>query len=158
MNEMPDGLLPVPDGRGGGSDVVAPDLLMRYLDGELSPDQRRSVESALSNSTELQRELSLYRAMHEDLSGIRLRGQALNRSVWARVNTRLTRPMGWLLLNVGIAIWVVYGVWVYFSSAVPTWEKLTTAAVVIGILLLFASVIHDRYREWLTDPYRDVQR
>ena len=33
-----------------------------------------------------------------------------------------------------------------------------TGAIVIGILLLFASVIWERYRVWLTDPYRDIQR
>ena len=27
-----------------------------------------------------------------------------------------------------------------------------------GILVLLASVIWERYREWLTDPYRDIQR
>jgi hypothetical protein len=38
------------------------------------------------------------------------------------------------------------------------WEKLATGAVVIGILALLTSVIWERYREWLTDPYRDVHR
>lgn len=158
MNDTPSGLIPSNGSASEGPEPVTNEMLMRYLDGELPPAERRRVDESLAGSTELQRELALFRAMHEDLSGIRLHGQNVNRSVWTRVNSRLTRPMGWLFLNLGIAIWVVYGTWIYFSSAVPTWEKLTTAAVVIGILLLFASVIHDRYREWLTDPYRDVQR
>ena len=33
-----------------------------------------------------------------------------------------------------------------------------TGAVAIGMLALLASVIWERYREWLTDPYRDIQR
>lgn len=158
MSDTPGGLTPATGGASGPLEPVSNEMLMRYLDGELPPEERRRMDESLAASTELQRELALFRAMHEDLSGIRLRGQNVNRSVWTRVNSRLTRPMGWLFFNVGIAIWVIYGTWIYFSSAVPTWEKLTTAAVVIGILLLFASVIHDRYREWLTDPYRDVQR
>ena len=36
--------------------------------------------------------------------------------------------------------------------------KLTTGAVVIGILVLLAQVILDRYREYGTDPYRNVHR
>jgi hypothetical protein len=43
-------------------------------------------------------------------------------------------------------------------SAVDIWPKLAVGAIAIGILLLFASVVHDRYREWLSDPYRDVHR
>jgi hypothetical protein len=41
---------------------------------------------------------------------------------------------------------------------VSPWEKLATGAIAIGILLLLASVIWDRLREWETDPYRDVYR
>jgi hypothetical protein len=37
-------------------------------------------------------------------------------------------------------------------------EKILTSAVVIGVLLLLATVIHDRYREYLTDPYRHLER
>ena len=31
-------------------------------------------------------------------------------------------------------------------------------AEVLGVLLLFATVVAERYREWRVDPYRDVQR
>jgi hypothetical protein len=66
--------------------------------------------------------------------------------------------MGWLLLITGSLIWAVYGIFAYLTSPAYLWEKLVTSAIVIGILLLFASVIWERYRVWLTDPYRDVQR
>jgi len=59
---------------------------------------------------------------------------------------------------VGSLVWAAYGIYVYLTSPAFLLEKLTTSAIVIGILLLFASVIWERYREWLTDPYRDIQR
>ena len=37
-------------------------------------------------------------------------------------------------------------------------EKLATGAVVIGVILLLASVIWEQYQSWLADPYRDVHR
>ena len=43
-------------------------------------------------------------------------------------------------------------------SAIDPWEKLATSAIGVGIMLLFGSVIYERYKEWLTDPYRDVIR
>ncbi len=139
-------------------DPITNETLMRFLDGELPPEERRRVEEALEHSTELRRELSIFQAMHEDLSGIRLTGQRMNRSVWDTVNSRLTRPMGWVFFNTGIAVWTIYAIYLYVTSPAPPFEKFTAAAVVIGLLLLFASVIHDRYREILTDPYRHVQR
>ena len=137
---------------------LTPDLLMRFLDGELPPEERARVERLLAGATEVQRDLLVYRQIHEDLSEIRLRTGGGRRSVWDRVHQRLTRPLGWILLGTGAAAWLIYLAWLYMSSATPSWEKLMTSAVVIGILLLFASVIHERYREWLTDPYRDVER
>jgi hypothetical protein len=143
----------------GGTGDLSRETLMRYLDGELPPEERREMERALEASTELQRELALYRAMHEDLAGLRLKtGAPGGRSVWTAVHRRLTRPMGWIFLNIGVLVWLVFVVYIYFTSPAPSWEKLATGAVVIGVLLLFTSVIHDRYREWLTDPYRDVER
>ena len=134
------------------------ETLMRYLDGELSPDERRLFEAAMEASTELQREATIYRAIREDLSAVSFDRRVGRDSVWGRVNRRLTRPIGWLLMIVGIAVWVGYVVYEFLVSAVPSWQKMATSAVVIGVLLLFASVIYERYRELLTDPYRHVER
>jgi anti-sigma factor RsiW len=137
---------------------LAPETLMAYMDGELDPEARARVEAVLARHTEARRELILFQHLHEDLSGIRLRAKEARASVWGRVHQRLTRPLGWLLVAAGTVAWLLYGAWMYVSSAVPTVEKLMTGAVVIGILMLFTSVIHERYREWLVDPYRDVER
>ncbi|MFQ5537664.1 MAG: zf-HC2 domain-containing protein [Gemmatimonadota bacterium] len=132
--------------------------LMRYLDGEMPPEERRSVESALEGSTELAREVAIYRALHEDFLELSFQDVRHRSSVWERVNRRLTRPIGWGLLAAGTLIWIVYGAYVFLTGPADPWEKLATGAVVIGILVLLASVVYERYRESLTDPYRDVQR
>jgi hypothetical protein len=149
---------PAPDPDAGLPGGITPELLMRFLDGELTPEERARVEAALAGATEVQRDLLVYRHIREDFSNLRLRTGGGRRSVWERVHARITRPMGWIFFCTGTAAWLLYASWVYFSSATPTFEKLMSAAVVIGVLLLFASVIHERYREWLTDPYRDVER
>lgn len=132
-------------------------VLMRYLDGELPPEKRREVEAALEASTRLQRQLAIFRSMHRDLSELRLKSPGANRSVWGAVNRRLTRPVGWVLLTVGLLAWFTHGVYLYLSSPAAPLQKLSASAVIIGVILLLATVIHDRYREWLTDPYRDVE-
>lgn len=148
----PAGGAPPPDA------MVRKETLMRYLDGELSPPDRERFEELLEGSTELQRELAVFRVFHHDLAGLRLHDPPERRSVWDRVHRSLSRPVGWVLLAAGSAAWLTYTVYLYLSSTATLVEKAATSAVIIGILLLFASVIHDRYREWLTDPYRDVER
>ncbi|RMH23539.1 MAG: hypothetical protein D6701_00190 [Gemmatimonadetes bacterium] len=131
--------------------------LMRYLDGEMSPEERREAEAEIARSTELQREVAIYTRLRGDLRT--LAGQAvLRRSVWEAVNRRLARPTGWVLLVTGAVLWMVYGSYLYFKSAIDPVEKLATGGVAIGVFLLLGSVVYERYREWLTDPYRDVQR
>ncbi len=147
---------PQPEAR--GNPELSAETLMAYLDGELPPEGRAQVEAVLARHTEARRDLVLFQHLHEDLSGIRFRTHDARTSIWGRVHARLTHPLGWFLVAMGTMAWLIYGAWMYVSSATPTLEKLMTGAVVIGILVLFTSVIHERYREWLVDPYRDVER
>ena len=137
---------------------VTQDDLMRYLDGELTPEERTRVDDALSTSTELQREIAIYRAIKADFQELSFHPAGRYTSVWDRVNARVTRPIGWMLFLGGAVVWMSYGVYVFATSPSDPWEKIATGAVAIGILMLFASVIWERYQEWLRDPYRDVHR
>jgi anti-sigma factor RsiW len=140
------------------NEMVSQETLMRYLDGELPPEERARVDRALAGSTELRRELAIFRSLHEDLATLSFHQAATRDSIWTRVHRRLSRPIGWTLVGLGTIAWVVVAVVEYLTSAAPSWQKLASAAIVIGVLLLFASVIHERYREFLADPYRHVER
>ncbi|MGB0543601.1 MAG: anti-sigma factor family protein [Longimicrobiales bacterium] len=137
---------------------VGPDDLMRYLDGEMTPEERDHVDSELAQSTELNRELAKYRSLKEDVQGLTFRAGPPNRSVWDDVNRKLNRPMGFAFLVAGLVIWLTYGTFLFATSTASRWEKLGTAAIAIGMLQLLASVIWDRYRDWQTDPYKSVHR
>ena len=137
---------------------VTHDDLMRYLDGECTPEERAWIDDSLEGSTELQRELAVFRAMKNDLQDLTFVAPAGGDSMWSAVNRRLTRPLGWLLLIVGTAVWSVYGAYLFATSAADPVEKLTVGAILIGLALLLGSVVWERYGEWRTDPYRDVHR
>lgn len=141
-----------------GQDRVTGEDLMRYLDGELSAEERERVETRLATSTELQRDLVVFRGMKEEMLGLSFSVRPNGRSAWDAVNRRLTRPLGWIVLITGAVLWSVYAVWVYFASPAEMVEKLAAGGVGIGIVLLLASVIWEQYQRWLTDPYRDVHR
>ena len=136
---------------------ISHDDLMRYLDGEMPPEDRARVDAELETSTELQREVAIFNALRADFRELDF-PEAHRTSVWDRVNRHVNRPIGWFLLVAGVVIWMTYGTYVFATSAAAVWEKLATGAVAIGILMLLTSVIWERYREWETDPYKDVQR
>lgn len=137
---------------------VTHEELMRYLDGEVGPEERSRIAESVDESTELRRELAVFKAMKDDLQTLQLTQGGHHASVWDSVNSHLTRPLGWVLLIVGSLVWAAYGLYVYLTSPVFILQRMATSAIVIGVLLLFASVIWERYREWLADPYRDIQR
>ncbi|MGD2046910.1 MAG: hypothetical protein PVJ80_12600 [Gemmatimonadota bacterium] len=137
---------------------ISSEDLMRYLDGEMSPEERGRVDAELATSTELQRELAMFREMKADFQELSFHPALFRESVWDRVNDRVTRPIGWILVAVGASVWLSYGAYVFATSPTDPWEKMATGAIAIGILMLLASVIWERYREWQHDPYRDVQR
>lgn len=131
---------------------------MRYLDGELSPEERARVDAELGTSTELQREIAIFRALKADFQELSFHPGTYRTSVWDQVNAQVARPVGWILVIIGIALWTTYGVYVFATSAVDPWEKMATGAIAIGVLTLLASVIWERYRQLDGDPYKDVHR
>ncbi len=137
---------------------ISSEDLMRYLDGELSPEERALVDERLGSSTELQREVAIFRALKSDFQDLSFHPGAHRTSVWDRVDAHLTRPIGWLLVIAGVVVWLIYGAYVFATSAANPWERMATGAIAIGVLILLASVIWERLREWETDPYRDVHR
>ena len=136
---------------------VSQESLMRYLDGEAAPEEHAHIAAVVAASTELQRDLAVLRTMKSDLQTMSF-GLANDKSVWGAVHRRITRPLGWILLSVGLLTWMVYGSYLYVVSAIDLWEKLATSAIGLGILFLFGTVIYERHKEWLTDHYRNVYR
>jgi anti-sigma factor RsiW len=130
---------------------------MRFLDGELPPEEVARVQAALRVSTELQRELRIYEAIREDVGGLTYDPPA-HRSVWDGVERRLTRPVGWILFVTGAILWMAYGAWVFATSAADPIEKLAVGALAVGFLILLGSTVSERIREYRHDPYRDIQR
>ena len=137
---------------------VSHEDLMRFLDGEMPPEEHARVETEIAASTELSRELAIFKSIKGGFQDLSFHPGSYHHSVWDAVNSTLTRPIGWILVVAGSVVWVAYGVWVFTRSPVDPWEKLAVGAVLIGMILLLASVIWERYRDWLTDPYRDVYR
>ena len=130
---------------------------MRFLDGEVTPRERATIEARLEASSELRREFAIFRSMKEELQDLSFSARH-GESVWDRIRSRITSPVGWGLTIVGFLGWAAYGIWAFVNSPSAILVKLTTGAVVVGVLVLLAQVIWDRYRELGSDPYRDVQR
>lgn len=135
-----------------GNSVSRQDL-MRYLDGELPPEERKRIDEALAISPELRSEMATFRSLKAEFHGLAFRSPDSAGSVWDRVSHTVARPVGWALLLVGVVAWLVYGVHVFTNSEGDPWERLAIGGVAIGILFLLGAMIWNRVRTWSGDPY-----
>ena len=130
---------------------------MSFLDGEVTPERRAAIEVHLASSSELRREVAIFRAMKEELRDLSFVPPG-DGSVWNPIRRRITMPVGSALVSAGVVAWLCYGAWVLVRSPGAILPKLATGAVAIGLLVLLADVIWERYKEYATDPYRDIYR
>lgn len=121
--------------------------LMRYLDGELPPDDQRRVEAALDASSELREQLHTFRSLRAGFHDLTFPARE-ERSVWDKVAVRILRSRARWFVGVGVAIWLLYAAVVVRQGAVDAWTRVTVAGLAIGVLILFALVIRDRYQSW----------
>jgi len=141
----------------GARQTVSHEDLMRFLDGEVTPQERAAIEVRLEASSDPRRAFSIFRSLKAELQDLSFAPEHGD-SVWDRIRSRITSPVGWVLAVAGFLGWVAYGTWSFVNSPSAIVVKLTTGAIVIGMLVLLAQVIWDRYREFGSDPYRDVHR
>ncbi|MCE2455778.1 MAG: hypothetical protein J4G12_08210 [Gemmatimonadetes bacterium] len=139
-------------------DQISKDDIMRFLDGEMTPEESGEFKARMAESTELKREVELYRKMREELRELPLRSKSRAASAWDKVGHRLERPVGWIFLIAGTVAWLSYSAYTFAASSADLFEKLSVAAIVIGSLTLLASIIYKRLRQWPRDQYRDVER
>lgn len=141
-----------------GSGNPSSEDLMRFLDGEATPEERKAVQRGLDDSSEMRRELAVFKAMKAQLQGLSFAPPAPGASAWDQIRVRITQPLGWVLTASGTLAWIAYGVWVFATSSTAIVAKLATGAVAIGILVLLGGVVLARVQAYKTDPYKNVHR
>ena len=136
-----------------------------YVDDELEPEERRAFEEELARDPGLREELQEVQSMKSVVAGMRLR--ELPDDAWdhyrERTYNRLERRVGWILLSVGAAVLVGYGLYelvVFLVSAAELawWIRAAIGAVCVGVAILLVSVSRERIFVWKRDPYREVKR
>ncbi len=133
--------------------------LASYVDGELHGADLEKFEYHLAECTECVREVAIFRSLKGELQEMGIEKQEVpGGTVWGDVNKRITRPSGWIFLVIGVVMFLVYAVYTFIQSPLDLFEKLATGFVVIGFIVLLASVAHERIRSYKTDPYRGVEK
>ncbi len=81
----------------------------------------------------------------------------------AEAYNRMERGAGWIFLSVGSIVLIAGGLYelavsLLRDAADPWWVRFGVAALVVGLAVLFVSVVRERIFVFKRDPYKEVER
>lgn len=134
---------------------------MRLLDNELSAEERAQYEAHVRECDTCRHELrALGRVVNlTDQLRLRVSDDEFWKGYWENIYHRTERRIGFLLLMGGIVAFLLY--LLYRAVRSPeffSYEGISFAIVLLGLVVIFISVVRERYHESKNDPYKEVER
>ncbi len=141
------------------------DLMMAYLDGELSDEQRRRFEAHLSQCEVCAQALEEFSGLKSLTDSITLSEpeDRIWQQYWDHVYNRVERGTGWMIFSISGLLLAIYGGLklieaLLADTQVAMFCKVCLVSLVIGIAILFVSILRERLHFWKSDRYKDVRR
>lgn len=140
-------------------------LVEKYLNNELSADEKEELNIILQNDSKLKNELEEQKRTKEVLNKMRLKNPSKEvwDSYWLGIYNKIERGIAWIAVSIGFVIITVYAVIeagdnFFQDNQTPGIIKFGIAVLVIGILILLFSVIREKVFTYKKDKYKEVQR
>lgn len=136
-------------------------LLMKAVDGLLTPSERRELDEHLAGCPRCRAELDDFAAIKETTDAMteRILRDAAIEPYRPAPTARWVLSLGFLLLLAGGLVLLGYAGYVLFSDlTVPLPVKLGAGAAGLGTLLLAGYVLRIRARSRGRDPYAEIDR
>lgn len=141
------------------------DIMMAYLDNELSDEQKQAFEEHLKTCQHCSSELAEFKKLKtitEDVALVEPEDR-MWQQYWDSIYNRVERGVGWIVFSVAAISLTIYGGYRMIETIVkdPTVEislKTGLLALIAGLAILFVSVLRERIYFWRKDRYRDVRR
>jgi uncharacterized membrane protein YedE/YeeE len=134
---------------------------MRLLDDELSLEERLEYQAHVRDCDVCRGELdALGRVVKlTDQLKLRVSDDAFWKDYWKSVSRRTERQLGFMLLIGGVVAILLYLlVRAVRSPQLWSYEGISIAVVLLGLIVVFISVARERYHEHKHDAYREVER
>ena len=136
------------------------DKLMAYLDGEMSPAQRRDFERLLEQHPEWRNEVAEMADVVKATQKLKLRTPDPHMwdNYWEEIDDRLQRKTGWLIALIGALLLSVVGIWKVLVFSDNMYVRSGIVLIIIGTAILFAAVVRGRLLEYPRDRYRRIRK
>lgn len=141
------------------------DLMMGYLDNELDDEQRNRFEEHLAGCSDCSEELKQFKhlkAITDEVTMVEPEDKLLQ-DYWGGVYNRIERSVGWIVFSVAAILLAIYGGFrliekIIRDDTVGVLLKVGLLVLIVGLAILFVSVLRERIYFWGKDRYRNVRR
>jgi anti-sigma factor RsiW len=141
------------------------DLMMAFLDHELDEPDRQRFQDHLAHCAACKREFEDFGRLKEMTDGVALAEpeDRIWEDYWGQVYNRAERSLGWVLFSLAAIGLFIYGGFeciesIIASNQVAMGLKCILLVLIVGLSILFVSVLRERFFFWKRDRYRDIRR
>ena len=141
------------------------ELMMGYLDDEISNEERKIFEEHLIQCEDCTSELEEYKKLKEVTDTMQLTEpeEKVWNTYWSGIYNRIERGTGWILFSIGVIILLCYGGYkvveeIIADPKIGVFVKVAIFAIIGGFSILLVSVMRERLYFWKKDRYRLVRR
>ncbi len=141
-------------------------LVARAVDGDITPEEQQELERILANHPEWQKDWKDMKNLQALLQDIPLPDlpETFWDRYWRRTVARVERGLAWILLLIGAAIVAGWGLYhlvldIWNNPSMPVLVRIGVLILLIGSVLLFLSVLHEKLVVRRYDRYaKEVRR
>ena len=140
-------------------------LIMKKIDGELTTSEERELTDGLRKHSRYREELNRMNQLKKETQAMKkdYLPELAWQDYWNRLYNRLERSVSWILISVGTAILVGFGLWEALSSLLSDTEtplliRYGLFALMMGAVLLLISVLREKLLLRKFDKYKGIQR
>ena len=141
-------------------------LVTRAIDGDITPEGQQELKRILSKHPEWQKEWEEMKNLRSILHEIPLPDlpETFWDRYWRSTVTRLERSLAWILVLIGAAIVAGWGLYhvvldIWNNPSLPVLVRIGLLILLIGSVLLFLSVLHEKLVVGRYDRYaKEVRR
>jgi hypothetical protein len=141
-------------------------LTEMYLEEQLNEIEKNELFELLEKDTLLKEEFNEQIRIKEVLNKMRMKNPSNEvwDNYWLSIYNRTERKIAWIFFLAGALILVAFGAYNFVEEflikddTTPLLIKWGVALLIVGLLILFVSIIREKLFTYKNDKYREVQR
>jgi len=141
------------------------ELMMGFLDDELDSEQIQQFKLHIAQCPQCAEELDDFRklkAVTDDMNLVEPEDR-IWQQYWRNTYNRIERSIGWVFFSIAAIVLIIYGGFKVLEAVItdPRVEvalKIALLALIVGLAILFVSVLRERLYLRKRNRYKDVRR